>query len=60
MLYEITLEELKEKIKCKFDELQLLDFLGITIDELVEKLQDDILENYEDFLRELSDEEEDS
>ncbi len=37
-------EELKERIIAHFDELSLLDFLGLTIEDLVDRLEDDILE----------------
>lgn len=37
-------EELKDKIIAHFDELSLLDFLGLTIEDLVDRLEDDIKE----------------
>lgn len=37
-------EELKDKIIAHFDELSLLDFLGLTIEDLVDRLEDDIME----------------
>lgn len=42
----ITLEELKERLK-QFDELTLLDLFDVTSEELVEKFQDDIEENFD-------------
>lgn len=39
------MNELNELICAQFDELQLLDFLGIDMEGLVERLQDDIEEH---------------
>jgi hypothetical protein len=43
------LTELKEAITNEFDEVALLDFLDITIVELVEILEEQINERKEDF-----------
>lgn len=54
-MQELTIEELKEKIKMQFDEVQLLDSLNITMDELVETFSDLIESKYDYFLKELND-----
>lgn len=44
----MTLDELKLEIAAKFNELELLDFLDIEINELVEILEDQIRERKEE------------
>lgn len=46
-------EELKDKIIAHFDELSLLDFLGLTIEDLVDRLEDDIMEKSVEFEHEV-------
>lgn len=48
------MEELKAIIAARYDPVQLLDLLGLDMDELVERLWDDINENIELFTEELS------
>lgn len=43
----LTIEELKQKIKEQIPEVDLLDVLEITTDDLVEAFQDKIEDNYE-------------
>ncbi len=45
------LEELKAKILSCMDELQILDFLGLDIADLVEKYEDEIEQERERFER---------
>lgn len=46
-------DELKDKIIAHFDELSLLDFLGLTIEDLVDRLEDDIMEKAVEFEQEV-------
>jgi len=41
--------ELKDKIIAHFDELSLLDFLGLDIADLVDRLEEDIMEKQIEF-----------
>ena len=45
--YPITLEELKERIKERVDEVTLLEILDITVDELVERFEDKIDDRFD-------------
>jgi len=54
MNYEITLEELKEKLSM-LDEITLMELLDIHSDELVEAFEDKIEENQDKLKRMLSD-----
>jgi hypothetical protein len=56
----MTLEELKEKIVQNYDEVSLIEKLGISMELLVECLSDYIEENYDDFNEEFEDKETDS
>lgn len=44
----MTLDELKTEIAAKFDELELLDFLDLDINDLVELLEEQIVERKEE------------
>lgn len=44
---ELTLEELKQRIVQQMDELYLLELLNITTEELVDRLTDDIIDNFD-------------
>ena len=48
----LTLEELKEKLAEQLDEITLLDILGITSYDLVERFED-IIEDKFDFFEQL-------
>lgn len=50
---ELTLSELKERLAQQYDELQLLDKLHITMQELVDLLEEHIEDNYEDLVTSL-------
>jgi hypothetical protein len=57
----MTLIELKEKIIQQFDEVDLIDLLGLTTEDLVNAFEDAIELKYQSILKELefnSDEEE--
>lgn len=51
----LTLEELKERVAAQFDEEMLLDILGLDIYDLVEALEEHIVENWDDVVKELYD-----
>ena len=51
----LTLEELKQKLAERLDEITLLDILGITSYELVERFEDLIEAKYEKLLKEIQD-----
>ena len=55
----LTLVELKEKIIEQVDELDFIDFLGLTTEDLVSAFSDVIEENPEKFLDILDFEDED-
>ena len=46
MMY-YTIEELKEKVLLGLDIIQFLDALGISFAEVIDKFEDEIVENYE-------------
>ena len=46
----LTLEELKEKIVEQINEVDLIDYLGLTSEDLVEVFSDKIEERFEVFL----------
>ena len=52
---ELTIEELKEKLAERLDEVTLLDLLGITSYDLVERFADLIEDKYDKLLREIED-----
>ena len=54
MNYEITLEELKEKLSM-LDEITLMELLDIHSDELVEAFEDKVEENQDKLKRMLND-----
>jgi len=45
----MTLDDIKEQIKAQMGEVELLDFLDISIEELVEILEDQIIEKIPEF-----------
>jgi hypothetical protein len=47
-LCNMTLEDLKELVASKMEEVELLDFLDISMTELVDILTDQIKENEKD------------
>ena len=49
----LTLEELKEKLAEQIDEITLLDMLGITSHDLVERFEDVIEDKFEKLEREI-------
>lgn len=49
----LTLEELKEKITEQWDEVDLIDFLGLTTKDIVEAFVDKIVDKQEAFENEL-------
>ena len=49
----MTLEELKQQICSHFDETQLIDFLDISMEMLVDALEDYIKEDWKSLEREL-------
>lgn len=55
---EVTLEELKERIKQEVDEVTLLEILNITTAQLVEAFEDKILDKKDTLTAELFDDEE--
>ena len=52
---ELTIEELKEKLAERLDEVTLLDLLGITSYDLVERFADLIEDKYDKLLKEIED-----
>lgn len=57
MIYEVPLEELKEKLSS-YDEVTLLELLDLNSNQLVNLLEDVIEEKYDELLSKISDEEE--
>jgi hypothetical protein len=55
-MHEITIEELKEKLK-RLDEVELLDILGVTSEEIVEAFEYLIEEKQDKLKKELIDDE---
>lgn len=55
----LTIPELKEKIIEQVDEVDFIDFLGLTTEDLVQAFSDEIEENPEKFLTILDFEDED-
>lgn len=51
-MQNLTLEEIKERLK-RFDELYLLELLGVTSEDIVEVWSDLIDNNFEKFLKEV-------
>ena len=49
----LTLEELKEKLAEQIDEITLLDMLGITSYDLVERFEDIIEDKFDKLEREI-------
>lgn len=45
----MTLDDLKATIVVKLDEMEFLDILGLTIEDLVAKFGEEIEENREEF-----------
>jgi hypothetical protein len=52
---ELPLDELKEQIKQHMDELQLLEILDITVEELVDLLEIQIEDKYDELMAVLPD-----
>ena len=52
---ELTLEELKEKLAERVDEVTLLDLLAITSYDLVERFEDIIEDKYDKLMKEIQD-----
>lgn len=55
-MYEITLEELKEKLK-RLDEVDLIDILGVSSDDIVEAFEYLIEEKQDKLKKEYIDDE---
>jgi hypothetical protein len=51
----LTLQELKEKLANRLDEVSLLELLNITSFDLVERFEDLIEERYEHLCKEIED-----
>ena len=51
----LTLEELKQKLAERLDEITLLEILGITSYDIVERFSDLIEDNYDKLHREIYD-----
>ena len=47
----LTISEIKQKIKEQVAEVDLLDILNLTTDDLVEAFQDKIEDNYDVFIK---------
>lgn len=58
MINELTMSELIEKLQ-QVDELTILELLDVTSEELVEFLQDQIVEKYDQLIEYFDDSEED-
>ena len=52
MIRNLTFEELKEEL-CKMEETELLELLDIESEELVEKFQDKIEDNFDKLIEEV-------
>jgi hypothetical protein len=52
---QLTLEELKERLANRLDEVTLLELLNITSYDLVERFEDLIEERYEHLCNEIED-----
>jgi len=52
---QLTLEELKERLANRLDEVTLLELLNITSYDLVERFEDIIEERYEHLCKEIED-----
>lgn len=57
-MHELTLSELKERLIAQMDPDMLVEVLGVSIDDLVEALSDQIEENYDKLLDVLQEEDE--
>ncbi len=53
-MHELTIAELKDRIVSQVDTVDLLEYLEISIEELVEAFTDKIEENYDTLVQELS------
>jgi hypothetical protein len=51
----LTLEELKEKLAERLDEITLLELLGINSYDIVERFEDLIENNYDKLMKEIED-----
>lgn len=54
-MHSLTLEELKEKLADRLDEITLLELLGITSYDLVERFSDVIEDHYDKLMKEIDD-----
>jgi len=52
---QLTLEELKEKLADRLDEITLLELLNITSYDIVERFADLIEDNYDKLQKEIND-----
>jgi hypothetical protein len=52
----LTLEELKQKLAERLDEITLLELLGINSYDIVERFEDFIENNYDRLMKEIEDE----
>lgn len=52
---QLTLEELKERLADRLDEITLLELLNITSYDLVERFADIIEDNYDKLQKEIND-----
>jgi hypothetical protein len=52
---QLTLEELKERLADRLDEITLLELLNITSYDLVERFSDLIEDNYDKLQKEIND-----
>ena len=52
----LTLEELKEKLAERLDEITLLELLSINSYDIVERFEDFIENNYDRLMKEIEDE----
>ena len=49
----LTLDELKERLCAEYDEVSLIEILGVTSEELVEAFEDKIKARYEELEKEV-------
>jgi len=56
----VTLQELKAKLVAAYDEVTLLDLLGVDSEQLVERFEDVIEERFDALCKEFQEESQDS
>lgn len=54
----LTLQELKDRLATKFDEVTLLEVLGITAEDIVEAFENKILDKSDELLEQLEEDNE--